>query len=64
MTKIKKLKRYKYLKMEISSHKGICHGRWCIDGTRVAACVLIETLDAGYNKRDILQMYPSLKGKI
>jgi uncharacterized protein (DUF433 family) len=38
----------------------ICHGKACIQGTRVMVSVVLDNLAAGLDREEILRSYPSL----
>ena len=38
----------------------VCHGKACINGTRVMVSVILDNLAAGTARNDILSSYPSL----
>ncbi len=38
----------------------VCHGKACIDGTRVMVSVVLDNLAAGVSRDQILKSYPSL----
>jgi uncharacterized protein (DUF433 family) len=38
----------------------ICHGRACIEGTRVMVSVVLDNLAAGLTPAEIVHSYPSL----
>ncbi len=44
----------------ISVDPQICHGRACIQGTRIMVSVIMDNLAAGVSQEEILQSYPSL----
>jgi uncharacterized protein (DUF433 family) len=44
----------------ISVDPQICHGRACIQGTRVMVSVVLDNLAAQVSNEDILRSYPSL----
>jgi uncharacterized protein (DUF433 family) len=44
----------------ISSDPAICHGKACINGTRIMASVILDNLASGQTPADILRLYPSL----
>lgn len=39
----------------------VCHGKACIQGTRVMVSVILDNLAAGTSRGEILSSYPSLK---
>ncbi len=44
----------------ISSDPNICHGKACIQGTRIMVSVILDNLAAGVSFEEILGSYPSL----
>ena len=38
----------------------VCHGKACIQGTRVMVSVVLDNFAAGLNTQEILDSYPSL----
>lgn len=44
----------------ISVDPSICHGKACIQGTRVMVSVILDNLAAGVSPDEILRSYPSL----
>lgn len=44
----------------ISVDPQICHGRACIQGTRIMVSVIMDNLAAGVSQEEILRSYPSL----
>jgi len=44
----------------ISVDPQICHGRACIQGTRIMVSVIMDNLATGVSQEEILQSYPSL----
>ena len=44
----------------ISVDPQICHGKACIQGTRVMVSVILDNLAAGIGRDEILASYPSL----
>ena len=44
----------------ISVDPNICHGKACIQGTRVMVSVVLDNLAAGLNPAEIVRSYPSL----
>ena len=45
----------------ISADPKVCHGQWCIKGTRVMVSVILDNLAEGISPGEILKSYPSLK---
>lgn len=41
----------------------VCHGKACIQGTRVMVSVILDNLAAGESRDEILRSYPSLQGQ-
>ncbi|MEO8353617.1 MAG: DUF433 domain-containing protein [Chthoniobacteraceae bacterium] len=39
----------------------VCHGKACIQGTRVMVSVVLDNLAAGLSEAEILRSYPSLQ---
>lgn len=44
----------------ITTDPNVCHGKACINGTRVMVSVILDNLAAGLPVDEILQSYPSL----
>jgi uncharacterized protein (DUF433 family) len=44
----------------ITSDPSICHGKVCIQGTRIMVSVILDNLAAGISSEEILKSYPSL----
>jgi uncharacterized protein (DUF433 family) len=44
----------------ISVDPQVCHGKACINGTRVMVSVILDNLAAGVSREEILESYPSL----
>jgi len=44
----------------ISTDPSVCHGKACIQGTRVMVSVVLDNLAAGVERAEILRSYPSL----
>lgn len=44
----------------ITVDPAVCHGKACIDGTRVMASVVLDNLAAGVGVDEVLKSYPSL----
>lgn len=45
----------------ISADKNICHGQPCIKGTRIMVYLILELLEAGVSKEEIIKdYYPEL----
>jgi len=45
----------------ISVDPNICHGKACIQGTRVMVSVVLDNLAAGLSPAEIVRSYPSLQ---
>jgi len=41
----------------------VCHGRACVDGTRIMVSVILDNLASGLSRSEILLSYPSLKSE-
>ena len=41
----------------------VCHGKACIEGTRVMVSVVLDNLAARVSRDEILKSYPSLSGE-
>lgn len=41
----------------------VCHGKACIQGTRIMVSVILDNLAEGATEEEILKSYPSLKGE-
>ncbi len=39
----------------------VCHGKACIQGTRIMVSVILDNLAAGLSQEEILASYPSLE---
>lgn len=50
----------KELSKRITIHPEICHGKPCINGTRIMVAVILDNLASGISKEEILKSYPSL----
>lgn len=48
-------------RQRVSVDPAICHGKACIQGTRIMVSVILDNLAAGMTPSDIIQNYPSLK---
>jgi uncharacterized protein (DUF433 family) len=44
----------------ITSNESICHGKACIQGTRIPVSVVLDNLAEGTSTEDLLKSYPSL----
>lgn len=47
-------------RQRISINPNICHGKPCIEGTRVWVSLIVDNLAAGATDDEILDAYPSL----
>lgn len=47
----------------ISVDPQVCHGKACIQGTRVMVSVILDNLAAGTSRDEILASYPSLQAE-
>jgi uncharacterized protein (DUF433 family) len=45
----------------ITIDPAVCHGKACIQGTRIMASVVLDNLAAGQSPDEILQLYPTLR---
>lgn len=45
----------------ITADPNVCHGKACIQGTRVMVSVILDNLAAGLSAADIVKEYPSLE---
>ncbi len=45
----------------ISVDPAICHGKACINGTRIMVSVVLDNLAAGQTPDEIAQLYPTLR---
>lgn len=48
-------------RQRISVAPAVCHGRACIQGTRIMVAVVLDNLAAGVAPDEILHSYPSLR---
>lgn len=44
----------------ISTDPAVCHGKACINGTRIMASVVLDNLATGQSQDEILRLYPTL----
>lgn len=44
----------------ISVNLKVCHGKPCIKGTRIMVSILLDYLQAGESREEILRQYPTL----
>ena len=47
----------------ITTDPAVCHGKACIEGTRIMASVVLDNLAAGQTAAEILQLYPTLRAE-
>ena len=47
----------------ISVDPMVCHGKACVDGTRIMVSVVLDNLASGLSRSEILLSYPSLKSE-
>lgn len=47
-------------KKRISIDPNVCHGKPCINGTRIWVSLVVDNLAAGSSEKEILEAYPSL----
>lgn len=45
----------------ISADPNVCHGKVCIQGTRIMVSVILDNLAGGISQEGILHSYPTLK---
>jgi len=45
---------------KITTNPQICHGKACIQGTRIMVSVILDNLASGLTQEEILKSYPSL----
>jgi uncharacterized protein (DUF433 family) len=45
----------------ISTDPAVCHGRACIEGTRIMASGVLDNLAAGKSPDEVLALYPTLR---
>lgn len=45
----------------ISTDSRICHGKACIQGTRIMVSVVLDNLAAGLSPQEIVDLYPTLR---
>lgn len=45
----------------ISSDPQVCHGKPCIDGTRIMVSVVLDNLSEGLTAEEIVREYPALQ---
>jgi uncharacterized protein (DUF433 family) len=45
----------------ITADPKVCHGKACIQGTRIMVSVILDNLAAGTTLEEILHAYPSLR---
>lgn len=44
----------------IGSDPAVCHGKACIEGTRIMASGVLDNLAAGQSPEEIVRLYPTL----
>jgi uncharacterized protein (DUF433 family) len=44
----------------LSSNPEICHGKVCVNGTRIMVSVVLDNIAAGFTPEQIIHAYPSL----
>ncbi|MFN4904866.1 MAG: DUF433 domain-containing protein [Planctomycetota bacterium] len=47
----------------ISVDPNVCHGKACVNGTRIMVSVVLDNLASGISRSEILHSYPSLKNE-
>ena len=47
----------------ITADPGICHGKPCIEGTRIMVSVVLDNLAAGVTPAELLKSHPSLSSE-
>ena len=47
----------------ISVDPMVCHGKACVNGTRILVSVVLDNLASGLSRSEILLSYPTLKGE-
>lgn len=47
----------------ISVDPMVCHGKACVDGTRIMVSVVLDNLAVGLTRTAILQSYPTLNNE-
>ena len=45
----------------ITSKPDVCHGKMCIEGTRIMVSIILDSLADGVEIETLLKEYPSLK---
>jgi len=45
---------------KISANPDVCHGKACLNGTRIMVSVILDNLANGVSQDEILKSYPSL----
>lgn len=48
-------------RQRISVDPKVCHGKPCIKGTRIMVSIVLDYLQAGESREEILRQYPTLK---
>jgi uncharacterized protein (DUF433 family) len=61
MAKQKKRDRTNDWRDRVSADPKICHGKACIKGTRIMVSIILDYLQAGESRDEILRQYPTLK---
>ena len=41
----------------------VCHGKACVNGTRILVSAVLDNLASGLSRSEILLSYPTLKGE-
>jgi uncharacterized protein (DUF433 family) len=44
----------------VSVDPAVCHGKPCIKGTRIVVSIILDYLQAGESREEILRQYPTL----
>lgn len=47
-------------KDRITSKPDVCHGKMCVDGTRIMVSIILDSLADGVEAETLLKEYPSL----
>lgn len=47
----------------ISVDPMVCHGKACVNGTRILVSAVLDNLASGLSRSEILLSYPTLKGE-
>ncbi len=48
-------------KDRVTSKPDVCHGKMCINGTRIMVSIILDSLADGVEVDELLRNYPSLK---